>query len=161
MAVWYAIYIEKKPSKLVLENPRFQITGAVQSLLFDGRSVAVVNKSRKLSLGNVFNIVVFFFQINRKHAARNFLMIMLLHWYCHRSFGCGKMIAFTLKIFIIFGDVYICEGTITLSQRGASAQVIISHNHSTQVSDLFCSPPPWSPNDMIVTDICQYILCPI
>ena len=39
------------------------------------------------------------------------------------------MIAFTWKILIIFGDVYTCEGTITLSQRGASAQVIIIHNH--------------------------------
>ena len=27
--------------------------------------------------------------------------------------------------------------------------------------DPFRSPPPWSPNDMIVTDICQYIMCPI
>ena len=71
------------------------------------------------------------------------------------------MIAFTWKILIIFGDVYTCEGTITLSQRGASAQVIVSHNHSTQVSDLFRSSPPWSPNEMIVTDICQYILFPI
>ena len=27
--------------------------------------------------------------------------------------------------------------------------------------DPFRSSPPWSPNDMIVTDICQYIICPI
>ena len=40
-------------------------------------------------------------------------------------------------------------------------QVHKSHKYSTQVLDPFRSPPPWSPNDMIVTDICQYIMGPI
>ena len=71
------------------------------------------------------------------------------------------MIKFTLKIFNIFGDVYAHDSTISLCQRDASAQIVMSHNYGTQVSDPFRSPPPWSPNDMIVTDICQYIMYPI
>ena len=47
------------------------------------------------------------------------------------------LVAVNDYIFNIFGDVY------------------------TQVLDQFRSPPPWSPNDMIVTDICQYIMGPI
>ena len=83
-------------------------------------------------------------------------MFILLHWYCHRGFGCGKMIAFTLKIFNIFGDVYTRDGTISLCQRDASAQIAVSHNYRTQFWDPFRSLPPWSPNDMIVTYICHY-----
>ena len=60
-------------------------------------------------------------------------MFILLHWYCHRGFGCGKMITFTLKIFNIFGDVYTRDGTISLGQRDASAQIVVSHNYPTHV----------------------------
>ena len=60
-------------------------------------------------------------------------MFILLHWYCHRGFGRGKMITFTLKIFNIFGDVYTRDGTISLCQRDASAQIVVSHNYRTQV----------------------------
>ena len=60
-------------------------------------------------------------------------MFILLHWYCHRGFGCGEMITFTLKIFNIFGDVYTRDGTISLGQRDASAQIVVSHNYRTQV----------------------------
>ena len=88
-------------------------------------------------------------------------MFMLLHWYCPRGLGCGKMIKFALKIFNIFGEVYTHDGTISLCQHNASSQTIMSHKYSTQVSDPFRSPPPWSPYDMIITDICQYIICPI
>ena len=52
---------------------------------------------------------------------------------CHRGFGCGKMITFTLKIFNIFGDVYTRDGTILLCQRDASAHIVVSHNYPTQV----------------------------
>ena len=76
-------------------------------------------------------------------------MFMLLHWYCHKGFGCVKMVTFTLKIFNIFDDVYTRDGIITLCQPDASAQVVMSHNHGTQVLDPFRSHPPWSPNDMI------------
>ena len=37
------------------------------------------------------------------------------------------MIRFTLKIFNIFGDVYTRDGSITLCQRDASAQIVMSH----------------------------------
>ena len=60
-------------------------------------------------------------------------MFILLHWYCHRGFGSGKMITFTLKIFNIFGDVYTRDGTISLCQRDASAQIVVSHDYPTQV----------------------------
>ena len=60
-------------------------------------------------------------------------MFILLHRYCHRGFGCGKMITFTLKIFNILGDVYTRDGTISLCQRDASAQIVVSHNYPTQV----------------------------
>ena len=60
-------------------------------------------------------------------------MFILLHWYCHRGFGCGRMITFTLKIFNIFGDVYTRDGTISLGQRDASAQIVVNHNYPTQV----------------------------
>ena len=63
----------------------------------------------------------------------NSVMFILLHWYCHRGFGCGKMITFTLKIFNIFGDVYTHDRTISLCQRDASAQIVVSHNYRTQV----------------------------
>ena len=76
---------------------------------------------------------LYFFEINRKSATGNSVMFILLHWYCHRGFGCGKMITFTLKIFNIFGDVYTRDGTISLGQRDASAQIVVSHNYPTQV----------------------------
>ena len=38
-------------------------------------------------------------------------------------------------MFNIFGDVYTRYGTISLCQRDASAQIVMSHNYSTQVSD--------------------------
>ena len=60
-------------------------------------------------------------------------MFILLHWYCHRGFGCGKMITFTLKFFNIFGDVYTRDGTISLCQCDTSAQIVVSHNYRTQV----------------------------
>ena len=104
---------------------------------------------------------LYFFEINRKRVTGNSVMFMLLHWYCHRGLGCGKLIKFTLKIFNIFGDAYTRDGTISLCQRDASARIVRSHNYSTQVSDPFRSHPPWSPNDMIITVICQYIVCPI
>ena len=54
-------------------------------------------------------------------------MFMLFHWYCHKGLGCGKMIKFTLKIFNIFGDVYSRDETISLCQRDAGAQIVMSH----------------------------------
>ena len=154
MPVWYAIHLAKK--YLVFENSRFQIAYAFQSLC-DGRSAAVVNKSRTCWATIVISF--YFFEINRKSATGNSIMFTLLHWLCHRGLGCGKMMKFTSKIFNIFGDVYKRDGTISLCQRDSIAQM--SHNYSTRVSDPFRSPLPWSPNDMIVTDICQYIMCPI
>ena len=157
MPVWYAIHLGEKPSKFAFENSRFQIAEAFQSLLCDGRSAAIVNKSRTYWATIVISSLFLWNQ--QKTTMGNFVMFMLLHWYCHRGFGCGKMITFTLKIFNIFGDVYTHDGTISLCQRDAIAHVVMSYNHSTQVSDPFYSPPPWSPNDMIVTDIYQYIMC--
>ena len=132
-------------SKFVFENSRFQIAEAFQSLLCDGRSATVVNKSRTCWATMVIS---------------SLFLRYFLHWYGHRGLGCGKMMKFTLKIFNIFGDVYTRDGAISLCQRDARAQIVVSHNHSTQVSDPFRSPPPCSPNDMIVTDICQYIMYP-
>ena len=74
-----------------------------------------------------------FFEMNRKPATGNPVMFILLHSYSHRGFVCGKMITFTLKIFNIFGDVYTRDGTISLCQRDASAQIVVSHNYRTQV----------------------------
>ena len=76
---------------------------------------------------------LYFFEINRKRATGNSVMFILLHWYCHRGFGCSKMITFTLKFFNIFGDMYTRDGTISLCQRDASAQIVVSHNYPTQV----------------------------
>ena len=59
--------------------------------------------------------ILYFFVINRKRAAGNSVMFMLFHWYCHRCFGCGKKIPFTLKIFNIFSDVYTWRECLTLS----------------------------------------------
>ena len=123
--------LRKNISKFVLENSWFQIADAFQCLLCDGRSAAVVNKSR--TCWTTIVISSLFLWNNRKHAMGNSAMFILLHWYCHRGFGCGKMITFTLKIFYIFGDVYTCDGTISLCQRDASAQIVVSHNYPTQV----------------------------
>ena len=84
-------------------------------------------------LGNDCDIVFISLKSTKKRAMGNFGMFILLHWYCHRGFGCGKMITFTLKIFNIFGDVYTRDGTISLCQRDASAQIVVSHNYRTQV----------------------------
>ena len=65
------------------------------------------------------------------------------------------------NIFNIFGDVGTRDGTISFCLRDANAQIVVSHNYSTHVSDSFRPPHPWSPNSMIVTDIWQYIMCPI
>ena len=72
----------------------------------------------------------YFFEINRKRATRNSAMFLLIHWYCHRGFDCGKMITFTFKI---FGDVYTRDGNISLCQCDASAQIVVSYNWLTQV----------------------------
>ena len=71
------------------------------------------------------------------------------------------MITSSLKNFDIFGDVYTRDGTISLCQRDASAQIIVSHNESTQVFGPVPFTPSLSPNDMIVTDIFQYTMFPI
>ena len=124
---------------------------------------AVVPRLKQIAdvRGNDCDISLNFFEINRKSATGNHVIFMLLHRYCHRGLGCGKMVTFTLKIFNIFGDVYTPDGTISLCQRDAGAQIVKSHNYSTQVSDPFRPPSHWSQNDMIVTDICQYSMYPI
>ena len=145
--------------KFVFENSSFQIAEAFQFLLCDGRCAAVVNKSRTCWARLWYRL--HFVEINRKSATGNSVIFMLLHWYCHRCLGCGKMIKFTLKIVNIFGDVFTRDGTISLCQHDASAQIVVSHNFSTHVSDPFRSSPHWLPNYMIVTHIYQYIICPI
>ena len=85
---------------------------------------------------------VYFFELNRKRATGNSVMFILLHWYCHRGFGCGKMITFTLKIFNIFGDVYTHDGTISHCERNASAQIVVSHIYRAQV----LGPLPFTPS---------------
>ena len=123
--------LRKNISKFVFENSWFQIADAFQSLLCDGRSVAVVNKSRTCWATIVISSL---FLWNQQKTCNGYsVMFILLHWYCHRGFGCGKMIIFTLKIFNIFGDVYTRDGTISLCQRDASAQIVVSHNYPTQV----------------------------
>ena len=59
-------------------------------------------------------------------------MFILLHWYRDGGFGCGKMITYILKLFNIFSDVYTCDGTISVCQRDASAQIVMRHNYRTQ-----------------------------
>ena len=125
--------LRKNISKFVFKNSWFQIADAFQSLLCDGRSAAVVNKSRTCRAGQRLWYRLYFFEINRKRATGNSVMFILLHWYCHRGFGCGKMITFTLKISNNFGDVYTRDGTTSLCQRDASAQIVVSHNYPTQV----------------------------
>ena len=131
MPVWYAYILGKNISKFVFENPWFQKADAFQSLLCDGRSAAVVNKSRACWATIVISF--YFFEINRTRTTGNSVMFILLHWYCHRGLGWGKMITFTLNIFNIFCDVYTRDGTISLCQRDASAQIVVSHNYRTQV----------------------------
>ena len=124
--------LRKNISKFVFENSCFQIADAIQFLLCYNRSAAVLNKSRTCWATIVISSF-YFFEINRKHAMGNSVMFILLHWYCHRGFGSGKMITFTSKIFNIFRDVYTHDGTISLCQRDASAQIVVSHNYRTQV----------------------------
>ena len=116
--VWYAMHLGKNISKFVFENSRFQRVDAFQSLLCAGQRLWYC---------------LYFFEINRKRTTGNFVIFILLHWYCHRGFGCGKMITFTLKIFNIFEGVYTRDWAISLCQRDASTQVVMSHNYSTQV----------------------------
>ena len=122
-------------SEFVFGNSWFQISDAFQSLICDGRSAAVVNKSRTCWATTALRLWyrLYFYEINRKRATGNPVMFILLHWYCHRGFGSGKMITFTLKIFNSFGDVYTRDGTISLCQRDASAQIVVSHNYPTKV----------------------------
>ena len=87
----------------------------------------------------------YFFEISRKLATRNSDLFMLLHWYCHRGFCCGKMITFTLKILNIFGDVCTRDGTSSHCQRDASAQIVMSHNNSTQILESI----PFTPSFVI------------
>ena len=150
----------KNISKFVFEHSRFRIAETFQSLFCDVHSAATVTQSHTCWAKIVW-YGLYFFEINGKCATGNSVMFMLLHWYCYRGFGCGKMITFALKIFNIFCDVYTRDGTISLGQHDASAQVMMSHNQSTLVWDPFWSPPPLSSHDMIITDICQYIMCPI
>ena len=111
-------------------------------------------------LGNDCDIVFIYLKSieNVQHVT---VMFMLLHWYCHKGFGCGKVIIFASIIFNIFGDVYTRDGTISPCQHDAGVQIVMGHNHNTQVLDPFRSSPHWAPNDIIVTDICQYIMCHI
>ena len=78
----------------------------------------------------------YFFEINRKSATGNSVMFMLLHWYCHRGLGCGKMMKFTFKIFNNFGDVYTRDGTISVCQRDASALIVIVARLSKSIATL-------------------------
>ena len=57
----------------------------------------MVNSYNCARIGQWFWYHLCFFEINRKRASGNSVMFMLLHWYCHRCFGCGKMITFTLE----------------------------------------------------------------
>ena len=77
---------------------------------------------------------LYFSEINRKCATGKSVMLMLLHWYCHRSLGCGKMIKFTLKNFKIFVDVYTRDRTISLCQRDASAQIVTRIEYSNMTT---------------------------
>ena len=88
----------KNISKFVFENSRLQIADAFQ--LWYRR---------------------YFFEINRKRATGNFMMFMLLHWYCHRGFGCGKIITFNLKISTFSVTYTHTMGPSHFCQRDASA----------------------------------------
>ena len=125
-------FSEGSISKFLFENSGFQIAEAFQSLLCDGRSAAVAHKRARAEQRLWYRL--YFFEINRKCAMGNSVMFMLLQWYCHKGFGCSKMITFAFKMFKIFGDVYTRDGTIPLCQWcNASAQVVMSHNRNTQV----------------------------
>ena len=87
--------LRKNISKFVFENSWFQIADAIQSLVCDGRSVVVVNKSRTCWA----TIVISSLFLWNQQATGNSLMFILLRWYCHRGFGCGKMITFTFQHF--------------------------------------------------------------
>ena len=84
--------------EFVFENSRFLID-AFQFILCDGRSVAV--ETNRARAGQRLWYRLYCFGINRKRATGNSVMLMLLHWYCLRGFGCGKMITFILKTFNI------------------------------------------------------------
>ena len=124
--------------KFVFENSRFQIYSrgvSISPRAISDRPLCHGCKQIAYVLGNdCDHIRLYFFEINKKRATGKSAMCMLLHWYCHRGFGCGKIITFILKI---FGNVYTRDGTISLCQRDANAQVVMSHNHSTHVLDPF------------------------
>ena len=125
MPVWYAIYLKK-----IYLNSYSNIHGS-RSLLCDGRSAAVVTNFARA--GQRLWYRFYCFEINRKRATGNSVIFILLHSYCRRGFGCGKMKTFTLKIFNIFGDVYTRDGTISLCQRDVSAEIVVSHNYRTHI----------------------------
>ena len=66
---------------------------------------------------------LYFFEINRKRATDNSVMFILLYWYCHRGFGCGKMITFTLSVTF----------THVTGPSHFVNTIIVSHNYRTQV----------------------------
>ena len=158
MPVWCAIHLGKNISEFVFQYSWFQIAETFQSLLCDGHSAAVVNRARA---GQRLWYRLHFFEINRKVQRVTLSCSCCFTDIVTDVLSCGKIIKLTMKFFNIFGDVYTRDGTILLCLRDASAQIVVSHNISTQVSDPFHSAPPWSPNDMIVTDIYQYAMCPI
>ena len=152
-------HILVKISKFVFENSRFQIVEAFQSLFCDGDSVVAVNKP--CSYWATIIISYSFHWYQQKVCNGLLCHAHVASLIVSQRFGFGKMIKFTLKMSNIFYDVFTSHGKISLCHRDGSAQIVMSHNYSTQVSDPFRSSPTWSPNDMIVTDICQYIMCPI
>ena len=138
MSVWYDIHLGKNISKFVFENSRFQIAEAFQSLFCDGRSAAVVNKSR--TCGQRLRYRLYFFEINRKSATGNSAMFMLLHWYCHRGLGCAKMMKFTLKIFNISLTFAHATGPSQFVNAMQVHRLLWVKKYRTQVSDPFRSP---------------------
>ena len=103
-------------------------------------------------------IVYISLKSSEKSATGNFVMFMSLHWYCHRGLGCGKMIKFTFTFSVTCTHATGPSHFVNAMQVHTSLWVV---KYITQVPDPFRSPPLWSPNDMIVTDICQYSMCPI
>ena len=94
---------EKNISKFIFENLQFKITDAFKSL----RSLSKNRTRAELRLWYRLH----FFEINRICATGDFVVLMLFYWYCHRGYGCGKIITLTLKIFNILGDLYTRDGT--------------------------------------------------
>ena len=140
----------KNISKFVFENSWFQKADAFQSLC-GGHSVAVLNDGQRLWYR------IYFFEINRKRATGNYVMFILLHGYCHRGFGCGEMITIKFSTFSVTLTHATGPSDFVNAMQVHRSLWVITTVH--KFWDPFRSPPPWSPNDMIVTDICQYIMC--